>query len=155
MFRPGAEPPKEYGHNRDWNVDLIPKFIMANGNLVKILLHTKVTRYLEWKCVDGSYVYQYQKAGLISSAKAVIHKVPANDSEALKSPLMGLWEKKRCRGFYLYIQDVDFNDPKTWKDVDITKAPMREVFKKHKLEDNTIDFLGHAVALYKDDSYLN
>jgi len=32
---------------------------------------------------------------------------------------------------------------------------MREVFKKHKLEDNTIDFLGHAVALYRDDNYLN
>jgi len=59
MFRSGAEPPKEYGHNRDWNVDLIPKFIMANGNLVKMLLLTKVTRYLEWKCVDGSYVYQW------------------------------------------------------------------------------------------------
>jgi len=58
MFRPGVEPPKEYGHNRDWNVDLIPKFIMANGVLVKMLLHTKVTRYLEWKCVDGSYVFQ-------------------------------------------------------------------------------------------------
>ena len=24
-FRNGAEPPKEYGENRDWNVDLIPK----------------------------------------------------------------------------------------------------------------------------------
>ena len=59
MFRPGAEPPKEFGHNRDWNVDLVPKFIMANGTLVKMLLHTKVTRYLEWKCVDGSFVYQY------------------------------------------------------------------------------------------------
>ena len=103
MFRPGVTPPKEYGHNRDWNVDLIPKFIMANGKLVKMLLHTKVTRYLEWKCVDGSYVYQFQKAGYISSAKAVIHKVPANDSEALKSPLMGLWEKKRCRNFYIYV----------------------------------------------------
>ena len=56
MFRSGQDPPKEFGHNRDWNVDLIPKFIMANGNLVKILLHTKVTRYLEWKCLDGSYV---------------------------------------------------------------------------------------------------
>ena len=58
-FRPGKQPPKEFGRNRDWNVDLIPKFIMANGNLVKILLHTKVTRYLEWKCLDGSYVYQF------------------------------------------------------------------------------------------------
>ena len=43
-------------YNRDWNVDLIPKFIMADGKLVKMLLHTKVTRYLEWKCIDASYV---------------------------------------------------------------------------------------------------
>ena len=57
-FRDGKEPPKEYGHNRDWNVDLIPKFIMADGKLVKMLLHTKVTKYLEWKCVDASYVVQ-------------------------------------------------------------------------------------------------
>ncbi len=64
MFRPNVEPPKEYGHNRDWNVDLIPKFIMADGKLVKMLLHTKVTRYLEWKCIDASYVMQAQKAGM-------------------------------------------------------------------------------------------
>jgi Rab GDP dissociation inhibitor len=28
---PEAVPPKEFGRSRDWNVDLIPKFIMANG----------------------------------------------------------------------------------------------------------------------------
>ena len=55
-YRPTAEPDKQYGHNRDWNIDLIPKFIMANGKLVKMLLHTKVTKYLEWKCLDASYV---------------------------------------------------------------------------------------------------
>eukprot|EP00971_Amphidinium_carterae_P081944 1621108-Amphidinium_carterae.1 len=42
-FRPGTEPPKELGANRDWNVDLIPKFIMASGDLVKILLKTRVS----------------------------------------------------------------------------------------------------------------
>jgi Rab GDP dissociation inhibitor len=51
----------------------------------------------------------------------VIHKVPANDKEALKSSLMGLFEKKRCRDFYIYVQDIDFKDPKTWKDIDINK----------------------------------
>lgn len=55
-FRPGVEVPKQYGHNRDWNIDLIPKFIMADGKLVKMLLHTKVTKYLEWQCVSASYV---------------------------------------------------------------------------------------------------
>jgi Rab GDP dissociation inhibitor len=154
-FRPGVEPPKEFGHNREWNVDLVPKFIMANGVLVKMLLHTKVTRYLEWKCVDGSFVLQNQKGGFFSSAKSVVHKVPSNDSEALHSPLMGLFEKKRCRDFYIFCQDIDFKNPKTWKDIDIFKQPMRNVFKKFKLEENTIDFLGHAVALYNDDDYLN
>ena len=42
----------------DWNVDLIPKFIMSCGKLTKILLHTKVTRYLEFKSIDGSYVFK-------------------------------------------------------------------------------------------------
>lgn len=31
---------------------------------------------------------------------------------------------------------------------------MRDLMKKFKLEDNTIDFLGHAVALHTNDSYL-
>lgn len=44
-FRPGQPPAPELGHpTRDYNVDLIPKFLMANGNLVKMLLMTKVTR---------------------------------------------------------------------------------------------------------------
>ena len=46
------------GRGRDWNVDLIPKFLMANGSLVKLLIHTGVTRYLEFKSVEGSYVYK-------------------------------------------------------------------------------------------------
>lgn len=73
-FREGSQPPKDLGANRDWNVDLIPKFIMSCGNLVKMLLHTKVTKYLEWHSVEGTYVYQYQAAGLLSSEK-FIHKV--------------------------------------------------------------------------------
>ena len=153
MFRPGVEPPKEYGHNRDWNVDLIPKFIMANGKLVKMLLHTKVTRYLEWKCVDASYVLQHQKGGMFANAKNVIHKVPATDTEALKSPLLGLFEKKRLRNFYLYLDKVQEADKSTWGDVDLAKQQMDVLFKKYSLEENTIDFLGHAVALEINDDY--
>lgn len=92
---------------------------------------------------------------MFSSEKDVIHKVPANNSEALKSPLMGLWEKKRCANFYMYVQDLDMNDEKTWKGINIKTQPMRDIFKKFKLEDNTIDFLGHAVALFTNDTYLD
>ena len=42
-------PEGQFGRERDWNVDLIPKFLMANGELVKLLVHTGVTKYLDFK----------------------------------------------------------------------------------------------------------
>lgn len=31
--------------------------MMANGKLVRVLIHTDVTKYLSFKAVDGSYVF--------------------------------------------------------------------------------------------------
>lgn len=87
---------------------------MANGNLVKLLLKTNVSQYLEWKCIDGTFVYQWDKS-FFGKGKGVIHKVPANDKEALSSDLMGLFEKNRCRKFFNFIQDFNKEDPKTYK----------------------------------------
>jgi hypothetical protein len=36
---------------------------MACGNLVKVLLHTQVTKYLEFKSVTGSFVRMTATAG--------------------------------------------------------------------------------------------
>jgi Rab GDP dissociation inhibitor len=151
-FREGAEVPKQYGENRDWNVDLIPKFVMANGNLVKLLLKTNVSQYLEWKCVDGSFVYQWDKGGLLSKAKGVIHKVPATGKEALSSGLMSLGQKMKCKSFIEFIQDFDEKDPKTYKKQNID-VPFKELIDSFGLDENTTDFIGHAVALYTDDSF--
>ena len=148
-----GEVPKQYGENRDWNVDLIPKYIMANGSLVKLLLKTNVSQYLEWKAVDGTFVYQFDKGGIFSKAKGVIHKVPATAAEAMKSSLMGLLEKNRFRKFMTFIQDYDAKDPKTQNGL-LPDAKFSEFFKKYGLEPNTIDFVGHAVALYTNDDYL-
>mmetsp|Transcript_42382 Transcript_42382/g.51400 ORF Transcript_42382/g.51400 Transcript_42382/m.51400 type:complete len:444 (+) Transcript_42382:75-1406(+) len=144
-FKGGAEPPAALGQSRNYNVDLIPKFMMANGKLVKALVHTNVTKYLDFKAVDGSYVLQKNK----------IQKVPATDAEALKSSLMGMFEKRRARSFFIYVQDYDPADSKTHKGYDLTRMTMQELFAKFGLEANTIDFVGHALALHRDDDYLN
>ncbi len=39
-FRPGQKPPTKLGSSRDYNVDMVPKFIMAGGELVRVLVHT-------------------------------------------------------------------------------------------------------------------
>ncbi|XP_057492364.1 guanosine nucleotide diphosphate dissociation inhibitor At5g09550 [Actinidia eriantha] len=144
-FRGGDTPPEQLGASRDYNVDMIPKFMMANGALVRVLIHTDVTKYLNFKAVDGSYVYN----------KGKIYKVPATDVEALKSPLMGLFEKRRARKFFIYVQDYEENDPKSHEGLDLIKVTAREVISKYGLDDDTVDFIGHALALHKDDSYLD
>jgi hypothetical protein len=37
----------------------------ANGNLVRVLVHTDVTKYLEFKAVDGSYVLNKQQVSKV------------------------------------------------------------------------------------------
>ncbi|KAL5232831.1 hypothetical protein ACI65C_000241 [Semiaphis heraclei] len=136
---------KEHGRGRDWNVDLVPKFLMANGLLVKLLIHTGVTRYLEFKSVEGSYVYKGGK----------IYKVPVDQKEALSSDLMGIFEKRRFRNFLIFVQDFQENDPKTWKDVDPQRMTAHQLYTKFGLDKNTQDFTGHALALYLNDDYIN
>ncbi|CAD6207122.1 GSCOCG00010123001-RA-CDS [Cotesia congregata] len=138
-------PDKMYGRGRDWNVDLIPKFLMANGLLVKLLIHTGVTRYLEFKSIEGSYVY---KSGKIS-------KVPIDQQEALSSDLMGLFEKRRFRNFLTWVQNLQEDDPKSYDGFDPFHNPMSALYNKFSLEANTQDFTGHALALHRNDEYIS
>ena len=142
-FRPGTEVPKNLGRDRDFAIDLIPKFMMANGELVKMLIHTDVTRYMEYKQIAGSYVY---RDGRIS-------KVPSTEMEAVRSPLMGLFEKRRAKNFFSWVAGYDDGNPSTHQGVNLDKMPMSEVYAKFGLESGTQDFIGHAMALHLDDTY--
>ncbi|CAD5124948.1 DgyrCDS13191 [Dimorphilus gyrociliatus] len=137
---------EKFGKLRDWNVDLVPKFLMANGELVKLLIHTGVTRYLEFKPIEGSYVYKKGSG---------ICKVPSNETEAMKSEMMGLLEKRRFQKFLQFCSEVDEKDESTWKNMDLRNIKTNEFYDKFGLEEETRTFTGHALALYIDDSYLN
>ncbi|EGG00337.1 uncharacterized protein MELLADRAFT_39736, partial [Melampsora larici-populina 98AG31] len=141
--RPGQEPPKELGRDRDWAIDLIPKFMMFNGELTNILAHTDVTRYLEFKQIAGSYVL----------AAGKVAKVPSTEVEAITSPLMGIFEKRRAKKFFEWVANYKPNDPSTHSGIDLDKTSMQDVFAKFSLEPATVDFIGHAMALHSEDSY--
>jgi len=142
--KPEEKIPEEFGRTRDYNVDLCPKFIMSCGNLVKMLLHTKVTRYLEFRSVSGSYVYKDKN----------IHKVPSTAAEALASGLMGMFQKRYFRNFLTFVEQFDLEDKKTWDNFDPTKQTCRALFEKYSCDENTMAFTGHAMALYTDDEFL-
>lgn len=53
--------------------------------------------------------------------------MPSNDMEALKSPLMGLFEKRRARKFFIYVQNYRESDPKTHEGMDLTRVTTKEL----------------------------
>jgi len=140
-----GEAPTNLGANRDFNIDLIPKLIMATGNMTKMLLHTKVTRYLEFKSIVGSYVYKGGK----------ILKVPATPQEALSSPLMGLFEKRRFRNFLIYIDQYVAEDPNTHQGRDLNTMTMRQLYTEFGLVPDTHQFISHAMCLQLDEAHMD
>ncbi|XP_056093937.1 rab GDP dissociation inhibitor alpha [Rhinichthys klamathensis goyatoka] len=139
-----SAPSTPMGRGKDWNVDLIPKFLLANGQLVKMLLYTEVTRYLDFKVAEGSFVFKGGK----------LHKVPCTETETQASDLMGMFDKRRFRKFMSFILNFEENDPRTHHDMDPRRTTMRDVFRHFDLGDDVVEFTGHALALHVSDNYL-
>eukprot|EP00479_Gromia_sphaerica_P008696 TRINITY_DN341_c0_g1_i1.p1 TRINITY_DN341_c0_g1~~TRINITY_DN341_c0_g1_i1.p1 ORF type:complete len:325 (+),score=64.50 TRINITY_DN341_c0_g1_i1:93-1067(+) len=68
---------------------------------------------------------------------------------------MGVFQKRRFRNFLNYVHDYEQDKPSTHQDLDLTRMTMRDVFTHFKCDMNTITFSGHALALYRDDDYLD
>jgi Rab GDP dissociation inhibitor len=140
-----GEAPTNLGANRDYNIDLIPKFIMATGNLTKMLLHTKVTRYLEFKSIAGSFVYKGGK----------IMKVPATPQEALSSGLMGLFEKRRFRNFLIFVDQYKVEEAATHQGRDLTQMTMRQLYTDFGLVPDTHQFISHSMCLETNEAHMD
>ncbi|KAL0230131.1 hypothetical protein PCE1_003693 [Barthelona sp. PCE] len=137
---------EELGHNRDYSVDLCPKLILSRGKLIKVLTATSVaSRYLKFKSIGNSYVQK----------DSTIHRVPSTAREAMGSSLMGLFEKNRCRKFLNFVYGYKPDETTVFKRMDMMITPMRDVFDYFSLQPTTIDMLGHAMALYRNDDYLD
>lgn len=80
---------------------------MSSGELTNILVSTDVTRYLEFKQVAGSYVQQG------NGPKATVAKVPSTAGEALRSSLMGIFEKRRMKSFIEWVGTFNEADSAT------------------------------------------
>lgn len=80
---------------------------MSNGELTNILVSTDVTRYLEFRQIAGSYVQQG------NGSRATVARVPSDAGEALRSSLMGLFEKRRAKKFLEWVGEFDDSNPST------------------------------------------
>lgn len=69
---------------------------------------------------------------------------------------MGFLEKRRAQKFFSYCQSYDPANPATHDGIsDLSKVPMKVLYEKFGLGKDTIDFIGHSLALYQNDDYIN
>ncbi|KAG7261916.1 hypothetical protein CRUP_026445 [Coryphaenoides rupestris] len=144
-FKCPDPPSPSMGRGKDWNVDLIPKFFLADGALIQLLVHTGVTRYLDFKVIEGSYIY---KAGKL-------HTVPATEEEALSSDLLGMFDKRRFRKLLQFILNFDSSDCRTHQDINPHRTTTRDLFQHFDLGPEVMEVTGHAVALHHSEDYLD
>jgi len=142
-YRGDEKPPESLGQSRKYCIDLCPKFLMACGILVKILLKTKVTAYLEFRSVAGSFVFADKK----------IHKVPSTPGEALSSGLLSLFQKNKFRSFLTDIGEYDESSP-SGKLKNLEKMSAAELYKSYKLGEAAQQFTGHSIGLFPNKDYL-
>jgi Rab GDP dissociation inhibitor len=70
-----------------------------------MFIKTDVVKYLEFKVIEGSYVYKQGK----------VYKVPATETEALSSSLMGLLEKRRFKKFLEFVSSWETGSGANYK----------------------------------------
>ncbi|KAF3925871.1 hypothetical protein ABW20_dc0104179 [Dactylellina cionopaga] len=150
-----SKPPESLGKDRDWNIDLIPKFLMAGGELTRILRQLKqVQENVQFQQISGSYVYRKSGGGMLGLGGPGIHKVPATATEAATSTLIGILEKGRLKSFLENVAAYDDAKGPLHAGMDLEKETMKSIYDKFKLEEATREVVGHSMALYSDDAYL-
>lgn len=135
-------PPQFLGQDSDWNIDFIPKAIIADGLLVKTLIYTKVHESLNLQLIDGTCIYKDGK----------VYKVPCTESALFRSSLLGFIEKRRFKKF---LKDVNDNivNPNSSDYADISNMTALDYMKVFGLDPYTMTFFGRTMA-EKDNSYL-
>lgn len=151
---------KGAGDVHAFRCDLTPKFIMAGGTLARILQRTGATRYLDLYQVDGSFAAK--------SGGAKLHKVPATSAEAVQSSLVGFFQKRRLRAVLKFAMECDLGDAAAPAGKEegggagsaerqrlCTTTARQFLMDEHWCDESTCEFIGHCIALYTDDAYLD
>jgi len=123
--------------DREFNIDLTPKLLLQDSALKEFLLEHEINEIVSFCPIKNSYFHTNKT-----------HKVPASEAQAIKSSAVSLLQKPRVASFFWNCRS--FYNGSTAP----SKSTMMEEFASFGLNENSIDFIGHAVALNLDDTYL-
>lgn len=124
--------------DREFNIDLTPKLLLQDSRMKEFFLDHQIDDMVTFTSIKGSYMFAKN-----------LHSIPTSETESLKSSVLPLFEKYKAIKFFWHVRNY-FNN----KGI-ATKSTMREEFDSFGLSKESMDFIGHAIALNLNDDYLD
>lgn len=123
--------------NRDFNIDITPKLLLQDSEMKEFLLENEIQDLVNFTSIKGSYLFADK-----------LHSIPTSEAKAMKSSLISFSQKFKVINFFWNVRKYANN-----KDLQ-TKENMLEEFKYFGLSTESMNFIGHAIALNLNDEYL-
>lgn len=135
-----SKPPKKelLSLSTQFNIDLTPKFLLASGKMINLLIKHNMQDLFDFTIVSGNFLFHKN-----------LHLIPSSESSSLKSNLIGWMQKPFLVKFFWKVRKYGEG-----KDVSFKKT-MREEFESFGLNEKSIDVVGHAIGLNLDEGYLD
>ncbi|CAD25170.1 SECRETORY PATHWAY GDP DISSOCIATION INHIBITOR ALPHA [Encephalitozoon cuniculi GB-M1] len=129
-------------YDTEFSIDLTPKLFLADSKMLKMLVRYGIDEYLEFCRIPGSFLWRKK-----------LHPVPTNEAQSMTTGLIGIWQKPKVMRFFWNVRDYarEAAKGKAYK----FKDTMREEFKEYGLTEESMELIGHGIALNLDDSYLD
>lgn len=142
--KPNSEWNKELlAKDKQFNIDLTPKLLLQDSRLKDFLVENSIHELVTFTAIRESYFFTDR-----------LHTIPRNETQALRSSAVSIFQKPRVIRFFYNVRSL-FNNGSTEELLSGDRKTMREEFQYYNLDSNSIDFIGHAICLNLDDSYLD
>lgn len=124
--------------DKEFNIDLTPKLLLQDSPMKDFLIENNIQDLVFFTSIKGSYLFTDRR-----------HSIPVTEAQALKSSVVGITQKYKVMKFFWNVRKYYENSAEK------CNRSMAEEFKKFGLSKESIDFIGHAIALNLDDRYLD
>lgn len=132
------------GLDREFCIDLLPKLLLADGGVKKFLETSGVFDIVEFVKISESYIFKNKRK----------HNIPCSEGAALKSGIVGIMQKPKVVSFFWDVRNF-CNMSEEERMNSYANVTMEQHFNSFRLNKDAKEFIGHAIALNLDDSYLN
>ena len=123
--------------SNQFNIDLIPKLLLMESNLKNFFLEKQIDAMVTFAPIKGSYFYSDK-----------LYTITKNEASSLKCKAIGFMQKTKIARFFYNLRNINKNQYEF-------RDTMQDEFDFFGLDKLSIDFIGHGIAMYTDDKYLN